>query len=329
MTSEKLPSQEAISSNPSFDVVLARHAQYVDPRTELAMRSEGVPEEEIKAQVGHLTEDGIAQAHAFGLDILRQAVDEGEDVDITFIPSSQPYDSPAFPDAPWSGKRAEETATQSITAMVNALHELETDGKIEPGKIRLATPRPDKTFEAAEMPNNRLVERDVYNPHNALGKSLISLYRLRTEQVLEDEAQTGMPITSGYEVPSDRSVSVDFTNPDKREKELWSRGVEDLDSLAVQADAETSKDVAGRVMSVVEDMNELARLHEERNPGRKLLVVLVSHDAVTGAVTSQGMGAEQPVIPNYMDRVNIHVQDATAHFEQNGIVYERPLSSKE
>lgn len=58
MSHESVPNQEIIEVQPSFEVILARHAQYIDPKTELAMRANGMTEADIMAQVGHLTEAG-------------------------------------------------------------------------------------------------------------------------------------------------------------------------------------------------------------------------------------------------------------------------------
>lgn len=325
MSEKEVPSsKEHLQQQPSFDLVLARHAAYVDPRAEKAMREQGTPDEEIREKVGHLTEEGKKQASNFGLDILNRALASGEDIDVTFIASTQPYESPAYPDAPWSGRRAEETSGQAISAMLERMGELQAEGSIRPDQIRIATPRPEKTFAEGERPNERLVERQVYFPINELNTSMISRYRDRTEQVMDDEGKAGVRVTGGYKVPSEGAES-GHSNFDKREKELWGRGEADIDRFAKQMSAETSTDVSGRVMSVVEDINELAALHAEREPNRKLLVVLLSHDAVVGAVTVQSMGAENPVVPSYMDSIDISVQDGVVSFEQDGNINERPL----
>ena len=318
-------SKELPSEQPSFNLIVARHAAYYDPRSELAMKESGVSEDEIRSKIGHLTESGKEQARDFGINILDEVVADGGETDITFIASTQPYDSPAYPDAEWSGRRAEETSDEAVTAIIEKIHTLEQEGELLPGQVRVATPRPEKPFANDNLPNDRLIERKVYYPVNQLGESMISRYRARTEQVLDDEAKAGVRVTGGYSVPSE-DESVGYTNFDKREKELWSRGEQDIDRFAAAMSAETADGVADRVMSVADDMNELARLHSEREPGRKLVVVLVSHDAVVGAVTSKGMGAENPVIPSYMDRIDIAVNDAVASFEQDGTIYERQLS---
>ena len=316
---------ETLSDKPSYSLVIARHAAYYDPRSENAMKSGNFPESEIKAKLGHLTEEGIERAREFGIDILEKIIADGGDTDITFISSTQLYDSPTYPDAPWSGKRAEETSDQAIDAILEKLDVMVESGLIRADQIRIATPRPEKVFAEGKRPNDRLVEREVYFPVNKLGESMISRYRARTEQVLDDEAKVGIRVTSGYSVPSEPNRT-GFDNFDKREKELWSRGEQDIDRFAEAMSAETSTNVADRVMSVIDDMSELAALHAVRQPNRKLVVVLVSHDAVAGAVTSKGMGADTPVIPNYMDHIDIAVNNGVASFEQNGTIYERQLN---
>ena len=317
-------SREKLNEQPSFSVIIARHAAYYDPRSEAAMKANNTPEEEIKEKLGHLTEQGKEQAEEFGRSLLDRIVAEGGDTDITFIASTQPYDSPAYPDAPWSGKRAEETSNYAIAAMVESIESSIEEGVIQPDQIRIATPRSEKLFEEGQLPNERLIEREVYFPVNAIGTSMISRYRARTEQVLEDEAKAGIRVTNGYSVPSG-SGEQEFDNFDKREKELWSRGEQDIDRFATAMNGETSTNVSNRVMSVVDDMADLARLHEETSPDRKLVIVLVSHDAVVGAVTSKGMGADVPVIPSYMDYIDIDVTNGIASFSQDGNIYEREL----
>ena len=318
-------SHETFNEKPSFSLVIARHAAYYDPRSEAAMKADNVPEQEIRAKLGHLTKQGKEQARKFGVDILEQAIADGDDTDITFIASTQPYDSPAYPDAPWSGKRAEETSDQAITAITDKLDAMVELGLIRADQIRIASPKPEKTFTKGERPNERLIEREVYLPVNKIGESMINRYRSRTEQVLDDEAKAGVRVTSGYTIPTE-STGSGFDNFDKREKELWSRGEQDIDRFAEAMSAETSTDVSDRVMGVVDDLNELATLHAEREPNRKLVVVLVSHDAVIGAVTSKGMGADTPVIPNYMEHIDIAVTNGVALFEQNDTIYERELN---
>lgn len=323
---EMPPSEEALRNDPTFELVVARHAEYYDPKSEVAMREQGVPEDEIQAKVGHLTEVGKEQARDFGLRVLDSVLRQGEDTDITLIASTQLYESPAYPEASWSGRRAEETADQAMASMMGAIQDLESKGLIRPGQVRLVTPRPTEGFVGEEAkPNNRLVERDVYNPDNQLGTSMVSAYRERTEKVLADEERAGERMTGGYNVPSE-SAAVAFDNKDKREKELWSRGEQDIDQLAGTMGAETSENVADRVMGVVDDINGLAQLHAERNPGRKLAVVLLSHDAVVGAITSKGFGAETPVIPGHMDAIDVRVENGVAQFEQDGKMYERTLA---
>jgi broad specificity phosphatase PhoE len=320
-----------------FELILARHAEYYDIASEnrmfeavnvadLSNAEKAAKEAEIKSKLGHLTERGVEQAEALGLDIMRQELGSGP-VDITFIGSTQEYESPRFtPPNPWAGRRAEETAVLAVTAASQELERLVQNGRIAPDQIRLMSPLPARPFTPNQKPNKRLVERDVY--YSPVSKvSLVGVYRQRAEEVIEQEAQFGVPQTPGYETTGE--IQPDSINLSNREKELWSRGDPELDDFAARIGNETSADVSSRIAGVMEDINEMARLHHEHFPDRKLVVVLVAHDANIGAVSAQAFGMDRPLIPSFTGRLDIHVSSGTATTEYDGRSYTFNLPNHE
>lgn len=322
--------EQSENKTPDFSLIIARHAEYYDIASENRMLAEeGADEEEVKSKLGRLTERGVQQAESLGLDVLKEALDSGQEVDITFIGSAQEYESPRYNSPnPWAGRRAEETAAHAARAAYDEMARLIEAGQIGQEQVSISTPVPRKPFvEPATRPNHRLVERDVYwSPKS--DKPLVAAYKERAKEVIDEEKATGRPLTAGHDTLTSEEIS-ESTALSNREKELWSRGDPELDEFAARIGNETSADVSGRIMDVVSDIDELAQVHHERHPDRKLVVVLVAHDANIGALSSQAFGMERPVIPTFTGRLNIQVRNGTAHLEYDGKSYTSDLPSHE
>jgi hypothetical protein len=330
------PQHENLQEIHDFKLIVARHAAYFDTESErefyaniqeLSGEKRTSAENDAKALLGHLKKEGVEQAKKLGIDILSEALVDGRPTDITFIASKQEYESPQFPEAPWAGRRAEETANEALLAISTELHKLESAGQLLPDQIRLVTPIPEQTFATGSKPNDMLVERDVYYSPLSQGRSLVDAYKDHTSQLIEIEKSTGESQTTGYFTPSQVEVSESsaFSN---REKELWSRGQVDLDKFGYEINNETSQVVAERVMDVIGDFNDLARLHQEHFPDRHLIVVLVTHDAVMGALSYQGFGTSRPMIPSFTDRMDIQISDGVATLTCEGNQYSKVINNE-
>ncbi|HET9722050.1 MAG TPA: hypothetical protein VFP32_03415 [Candidatus Saccharimonadales bacterium] len=304
----------------NYELIVARHAEYFDTASENRMFAEGLDEAEIKSKLGRLTENGVQQAAQLGVDVLKESIASGQKVDITFIGSAQEYESPHYtPPNPWAGKRAQETAMFAATAAATEAAQLAEAGKIQADQVTISTPViANRPFNEADQPHRRLVERDVYYSPKSK-ESLIDVYRALAKRTIEQGIKT-----PGHETLSDSqpSESAALSN---LEKELWARGDPKLDEFAAQIGNETSTDVSGRIMQVVADITELAQAHQQRHPDRKLVVVLVAHDANIGALSAQAFGMEKPIIPTFTGRLNAHIQNGVASVEYDGKSYQSKL----
>jgi broad specificity phosphatase PhoE len=319
---ENLKNQsEKLEPPVEADIILARHAHYHDVAWESERRADGAAESEIKAGIGHLTAEGITEARQLGADILEKALSYGHPVDIAFLASQQPYDSPEYSNVDWAGKRAEETAFVAMDAVLDGMR---TRG-ISHDQVRLATPMPSVEFGQFGTPDKLSVERDVY--WSAISEtSLASEYKKRAKALIAAEQQTGQPVTGGYQTVSKNSTETDSQNISNREKELWARGDHDLDELGQAINNETSADVAERVRHLFKDIQDLAEQEQQNYPDRRLLVVVISHDAVMGAVTKQMFGLKDPILPAYAENITINLKGNEVTLRRDGKDYETKIS---
>lgn len=276
--------KEKLAEAPNFQLIIARHAEY--------SMDEDHPE-----GLGHLTETGEVQAQALGLKVLAAAGKLEGDVDISFIASSQKYDSPKYPMYDDGGRRAEETATVAMEQI--AAYMTETGDE----SIRLLSPmyavKPRTSY------NDRLVEGDIfYIPFSP-----------QTGELNENPM--------GY-VKSLRA------NNGKDWKEAHLRGSDEVsDAVAKEIGAETSIDIAHRTMSVVEDVAELARLHAEREPGKSMLFVLIAHDGVIRSLLQHELGVgddSNDYLPSHTESVELSIGDGNVATTLKGKVYNRHIN---
>lgn len=277
-------SAEKLNQLPTFELVVARHAEY--------NMDETTPE-----KLGHLTEKGVEQSKQLGEQVLEVARKLGGNVDISFIASSQKYDSPDFPMYEDGGRRAEETADEAMKVLMEHQDEL---------GIRLLSPvyehKPDVPY------NDSLVEGDIYY----------------------------IPFKPGSDNEPNEDPMAYIKSLRERNgkdwKEVHLRGSDDVsEAVAAGIGAETSSDVSGRTMEVVEDVAELARLHSEREPDRKIIFVMVAHDGVIRSLLQNELGVRDDsynYLPSHAESVPVHVKNGVASTEFGGKEYRTIITGK-
>lgn len=277
---------EQLRPSPSFELVVGRHADYH-------------MDEEHPEQLGHLTEKGEQQAKELGEQVLEQARKMGGKLDISFIASSQKYDSPKYPMYEDGGRRAEETATEAIRQII------EHDDELQALDIKVASPLHKEAPEVAY--NDRLTEGDIY---------YIPFKPGTTDELNENPM--------GY-------IKTLRERHGKDWKETHLQGSDpDSEAVAREIGAETSADIGRRAMTVVEDVAKLAQLHSERNPDRKMIFVLVAHDGVVRSLLEHELGVEDDshgYLPSHAESVRIHIEDGIAKTEFKGKEYQALISA--
>lgn len=276
--------KERLQPSADFELILARHAQYS-------------MDEEHPETLGHLTETGKQQAKDLGDRVFEAAKQMGGNVDISFIASTQVYDSPAFPDFQESGRRAEETA---LEAMDQIMERIEHEGR----PFRVLSPVPEQT---PDIPyNQRLIEQNIwYVPTNPQG---------------EENANPFEYIRALKEQHGDNW------------KEVYLRGTDaPTHEIAERIGGETSQVLSHRVMGVIRDVAELARLHAERDPSRKMLFVLVAHDGVVRTVVQNELGVGEDAYDQLLahaESVPVHIENGVTTTEFNGKSYHAPIETE-
>ncbi len=283
---------EHLTATPDFELIVARHAEYS-------------MDEERPETLGHLTEKGVQQSRELGEQVLEAARSLGGKVDISFIASSQRYDSPDYPMGAGlpdeGGRRAEETSTEAINAI------LEHDDELQQQGIRVVSPvyeqRPDS------LPNDRLVEGDIY-------------YIPFRPGTTDERNENPM----GY-IKSLRE------RHGKGWKEAHLRGSDpEAEAVAKAIGAETGRDVAARAKGVIEDVAMLTRQHYETDAGRKRMYVLVAHDGVVRSLLQDELGVAEDshdYLPAHAESIPIHVKGGVARTDFKGKEYQALITGGE
>jgi broad specificity phosphatase PhoE len=124
-----------------------------------------------------------------------------------------------------------------------------------------------------------------------------------------------------------KDALIEKFGPEGREEAFFNEAQE-LEDLREEVGAESSSELAVRVLKMIRVINRYAEAYRRAHPGRKLVFLLESHGDLIRSLIQHGLNIEasQGWQPNYGEVVPIGLEDGMLNMDYKGLNYERSLT---
>jgi broad specificity phosphatase PhoE len=122
---------------------------------------------------------------------------------------------------------------------------------------------------------------------------------------------------------------IDKLGKEGREEGFF-QGVEELEDLRKEVGAESSADVASRMLKLFRVIDRYAQAYRGKHPDRKLVFLLESHGDVIRSTIQHGLGvdASKGWQPRTGESLKLEIENGEVNLDYNGMKYEVELGAK-